>query len=77
MLILIYAIITLSLASGIFFTGYRYGASVKQAQAEKAAKEALEHETEKLVNRPKSNDDVVKRLRQWAERVRKTEDKSK
>jgi hypothetical protein len=74
---LIISLAVLSILSGIFYTVDRYGYNRGKSKAEtlylEQQRKVLKDEAVRLNNRPKSNDDVINRLRQWGERVRKAE----
>jgi len=73
---LILSIIALSILSGLAYTIRKGGADSAKAECLKAQERVLKDDTRRLSNRPKSNDDVINRLRQWGDRSRKAEDKS-
>ena len=73
---LILSIIALSILSGLAYMIRKGGVDSARKDCLQAQERVLKDDTRRMSNRPKSDDDVINRLRQWGDRVRKTEDKS-
>jgi len=60
------------LAARIFF--YFKGKEAERARQYKQTSEQYKKEAQRLAGRPRSRDDISRRLHRWAERVRNRED---
>ena len=78
--LIIWIAIALLLAGSIGAAKYLYDQN-QQLKTEKAILEAdnakITNQANRYANRPKSNDDVVRRLCKWAEHVERSENKPK
>lgn len=70
---LIVLFVVCSIVSGAYFTGRDHGKKTAENECLEAQAEVIKDDTRRINNRPRTDSDTVKRLREWGDIVRKTE----